>query len=169
MFDYIFDSNDLITLQQILKERNETITTAESCTGGMIAHMITSVSGASDIFHGGLISYSNEVKEKELNVSKDTMIKFGVVSEEVVSEMLDGAISKFEADYAIAVSGVAGPTGGTKDKPVGMVVIGISSKKTGEKEVEVCRFDGDRKSIQTQATKESLKKIFKFLQKTLDK
>ena len=168
MFDYIFDNNDLITLQQILKDRNETITTAESCTGGMIAHMITSVSGASEIYYGGIVTYSNEIKEKELKVSKDTLVQFGAVSEEVVSQMLDGVIDKFDADYAIAVSGVAGPTGGTKDKPVGMVVIGVESRKLGLKDIEVFRFDGDRKSIQTQATKEGLKKIFKFLQKTLD-
>ena len=168
MFDYIFDNNDLITLQQILKDRNETITTAESCTGGLIASMITSISGSSEIYNGGLITYSNEVKEKELNVSKDTMIEFGVVSKEVVAQMLAGAVEKFDADYAIAVSGVAGPTGGTKNKPVGTVVIGVESKKLGLKDIEIFLFDGDRKSIQTQAAKEGLKKIFKFLQKTLD-
>lgn len=168
MFDYIFDNNDLITLQQILKDRNETITTAESCTGGLISSMITSISGSSEIYNGGIITYSNKIKEQELNVSKDTMIQFGVVSKEVVAQMLVGAVEKFDADYAIAVSGVAGPTGGTKDKPVGTVVIGVESRKLGLKDIEEFRFDGDRKSIQTQAAKESLKKIFKFLQKTLD-
>lgn len=164
MFDYIFNNNDLITLEQLLRDRNETITTAESCTGGLIAHLITSIPGSSDIFNGAIVSYSNGVKQSELNVDKDTMIEYGVVSQEVVSQMLDGIIEKFQADYAIAVSGVAGPSGGTKDKPVGMVVIGVMSKKANSKEIEICHFEGDRKSIQTQSAKEALKKVFKFIQ-----
>eukprot|EP01155_Anaeramoeba_flamelloides_P018151 Anaeramoba_flamelloidesa5692_39.p1 GENE.a5692_39~~a5692_39.p1 ORF type:complete len:167 (+),score=2.25 a5692_39:97-597(+) len=164
MFDYIFDNNDLVTLEQILRDRNETITTAESCTGGLIAHLITSISGSSDIFNGAIVSYSNEVKEKELGVLKDTIIEFGVVSKEVVSQMLDGIINKFEADYAIAVSGVAGPNGGTKEKPVGMVVIGVMCKKENKKEIEICHFEGDRRNIQTQSAKEALKKVSNFIQ-----
>ncbi|MDC7242874.1 MAG: CinA family protein [Sphaerochaetaceae bacterium] len=169
MFEYIFDNNDLITLEQILRDRNETITTAESCTGGLIAHLITSISGSSDIFNGALVSYSNEIKQSELGVDKDTIIEYGVVSKEVVSQMLQGIISKFDADYAIAVSGVAGPGGGTKNKPVGMVVIGIMSKKNKIKEIDIYRFKGDRKSVQIQSAKEALKKILQFLEKSLDK
>ncbi len=168
MFDYIFNNNDLITLEELLKDRNETITTAESCTGGLIASMITSISGSSEIFKGGIVTYSNEIKEQELGVLKETMIEHGAVSKEVVTQMLEGAAKKFSADYAIAVSGVAGPNGGTETKPVGTVVIGVINAKANIIDIEVCHFEGDRKSIQMQASKEALKKVFKFIQKTLD-
>ena len=112
-------------IQDILKQNNLTITCAESCTGGLIASEITSISGSSSIFRGSIVTYCNEIKEQELDVKKETMIKYGVVSCEVVEQMLDGVLSKFDASIAIAVSGVAGPNGGTKDKPVGTVVIGV--------------------------------------------
>ena len=128
MFNEIFDQNDMIQLQNLLKEKNETITCAESCTGGLISSMITEISGSSSIFRGSVVTYCNEVKEQELGVKKETMIKYGAVSTQTVDEMLKGVIKKFDADYSMAVSGVAGPTGGTKDKPVGTVVIGILKK-----------------------------------------
>ncbi|MCT7548922.1 CinA family protein, partial [Aliarcobacter butzleri] len=126
MFKKIFNKKDMIELQDILRNNKKTITTAESCTGGLVASMITKVSGSSDIFNGSIVSYSNKIKNQELNVNNETLEKFGAVSTEVVNEMLDGAIKKFEADFAIAISGIAGPTGATKNKPVGTVVIGIS-------------------------------------------
>lgn len=159
---------EMLELQNLLREHNKTITTAESCTGGLIASMITEISGSSDIFNGSVVTYSNKIKTQELNVKEETLEKYGAVSIQVVNEMLDGVINKFNADLAIAVSGIAGPNGGTKNKPVGTVVIGIASQNIG-KNVEVCHFKGNRKLIQIQTAKYSLKKILKFFQKTLDK
>ncbi len=161
-------TEELILFQNLLRKSKKTITTAESCTGGLIASLITQLSGSSDIFNGAVVTYSNEIKTQELEVKKSTLEKYGAVSKEVVEEMLIGVLKKFDADFAIAVSGIAGPTGGTKNKPVGTVVIGISSKNN-DKIVEVCHFEGSRIEVQNQAAKYSLKKLFKFFQKTLDK
>ena len=168
MFKKIFNKKDMIELQDILRNNKKTITTAESCTGGLVASMITKVSGSSDIFNGSIVSYSNKIKNQELNVNNETLEKFGAVSTEVVNEMLDGVIKKFNADFAIAISGIAGPTGKTKNKPVGTVVIGISDSNN-HKIVNVYHFKGSREEVQIQAAKTSLKEISKFIQKTLDK
>ncbi|KLD97977.1 CinA family protein [Aliarcobacter butzleri] len=167
MFKKIFNKKDMIELQDILRNNKKTITTAESCTGGLVASMITKVSGSSDIFNGSIVSYSNKIKNQELNVNNETLEKFGAVSTEVVNEMLDGAIKKFEADFAIAISGIAGPTGATKNKPVGTVVIGISDANNA-KIIDTFYFKGTREKVQIQAAKTSLKKILKFVKKTLD-
>ncbi|MDN5089184.1 CinA family protein [Aliarcobacter butzleri] len=167
MFKKIFNKKDMIELQDILRNNKKTITTAESCTGGLVASMITKVSGSSDIFNGSIVSYSNKIKNQELNVNNETLEKFGAVSTEVVNEMLDGAIKKFEADFAIAISGIAGPTGATKNKPVGTVVIGISDANNA-KTIDTFYFKGTREKVQIQAAKTSLKKILKFVKKTLD-
>ncbi|MEA3289934.1 MAG: CinA family protein [Campylobacterota bacterium] len=147
--------------QNILKQRGETITCAESCTGGLISSMITEVSGSSSIFRGSIITYCNDIKEQELGVKKETMIKYGAVSIQTVEEMLKGVLKKFDADYAMAVSGVAGPTGGTKDKPVGTVVVGVMSKK-GIQNIDFYSFKGARKEVQAQAANMALKKNFEI-------
>ena len=121
-----FSKKDMIKLQNLLRKSKKTITTAESCTGGLVASMITKISGSSDIFNGSIVTYSNSIKNKELDVLNESLDKFGAVSKQVVSEMLDGVLRKFEADFAIAISGIAGPNGGTKNKPVGTIVIGIA-------------------------------------------
>jgi nicotinamide-nucleotide amidase len=122
-----------ITLQQrlvqLLNEQGKTLTTAESCTGGLIASMITEVAGASHCFHAGIVSYSNAVKASVLNVNQDTLDTYGAVSKEVVIEMLSGALKLSAADYGIAVSGIAGPDGGSDDKPVGTVWIAWGSQE----------------------------------------
>jgi nicotinamide-nucleotide amidase len=168
MYNDIFNENDMIKLQELLRANKQTITTAESCTGGLVASMITKIAGSSDIFNGSIVTYSNKIKNKELKVKNKTLENFGAVSCEVVNEMLNGVISKFEANYAIAISGIAGPTGETKNKPVGTVVIGISDLK-GYKNVNIHYFKGTREEVQIQAAKYSLKEILKFLQNTLDK
>ncbi|RXJ94524.1 damage-inducible protein CinA [Malaciobacter molluscorum] len=168
MYDDIFDKIKMQKLQDLLREHNKTITSAESCTGGLIASMITELSGSSDIFNGAIVSYSNEIKMQELNVKKDNLDNFGAVSIEVVNDMLNGSINKFNADFSIATSGIAGPTGATKNKPVGTVVIGIGSKVHGN-HIEIYHFNGDRKSVQIQAAKTSFKKFLLFFEKTLDK
>jgi len=164
----LFTNEDMLNLQNILIKHKKTITTAESCTGGLIASKITQISGSSNIFNGAIVSYSNGIKTQELGVKEETLKKFGAVSIQVVEEMLDGVIDKFDADYAIAVSGIAGPNGGTKNKPVGTVVIGIMGKKEG-KDIEICHFNGSRIEIQNKAANKSLEKISKFFLKTLDK
>jgi nicotinamide-nucleotide amidase len=112
----------------IMKERGLTLSTAESCTGGYIAHLITQHPGCSSVYWGGAVAYAYELKESILGVKKNTLTTFGAVSEQTVTEMAEGAIKHFKTDYAIAVSGIAGPDGGTEDKPVGTVWIAISSK-----------------------------------------
>ncbi|XPV67914.1 MAG: CinA family protein [Halarcobacter sp.] len=168
MYNEVFSIEDMQTLQNLLRIHNKTITTAESCTGGLIASMITQLSGSSDIFNGAIVTYSNEIKHQELNVKLQTLEKYGAVSTQVVDEMLQGVIKKFNANFAIAVSGIAGPSGGTKTKPVGTVVIGVFGQDIG-KDIEVFYFKGDRKEVQNQASKYSLKKLLNFFQKTLDK
>lgn len=159
-----FSNKDMITLQNILRSKNQTITTAESCTGGLIVSMITQQSGSSDILKGAIITYSNESKTQELNVKVENLINFGAVSVEVVSDMLDGALIKFNADYAIAISGIAGPTGGTKTKPVGTVVIGIASK-SGYKNIHIYSLKGNRKQIQKKTAQKALKELLKLVKK----
>lgn len=168
MYEDIFNENDMIKLQELLRTHNKTITTAESCTGGLVASLITKISGSSDIFNGSIVTYSNKIKNQELKVKNETLETFGAVSIEVVNEMLDGVIKKFDADFAIAISGIAGPTGETKNKPVGTVVIGISDSNN-DKIVTSYHFKGSREEVQIQAAKTSLKEISKFIQKTLDK
>lgn len=110
----------------LLKERNFTVGTAESCTGGYIAHLITSVAGSSAYFEGSIVSYSNEIKNKELSVGNDLLKEYGAVSEPVVRAMAEGAKKKLNTTFAIATSGIAGPDGGTDEKPVGTVWIAVS-------------------------------------------
>ncbi len=162
MFDNIFSQNDMIEFQNKLKQNDQTITCAESCTGGLIASYITKIQGSSSIFKGSIVTYCNEIKEQELNVQKETMIKYGVVSIEVVKQMLQGSLKKFDANFSVAVSGVAGPSGGTEAKPVGTVVIGAMSDNNLE-DIEVYHFKGTREEVQIQSAKIALQKVAKLL------
>ncbi|MDX9900121.1 MAG: CinA family protein [Aliarcobacter sp.] len=168
MFNHIFNEDDMIKLQTLLRANNQTITTAESCTGGLVASMITKISGSSDIFNGSIVTYSNKIKNQELHVKNKTLEKFGAVSIEVVDEMLIGVLKKFDANFAIAISGIAGPNGGTRNKPVGTVIIGISDENN-HKIVNIYNFKGSREDIQIQAAKVALKEIYKFIKNSLDK
>jgi nicotinamide-nucleotide amidase len=119
----------LVTFEKavrFLAKRKKNLALAESCTGGFIANGITNVPGASEIFLGGIVAYSNGVKEKFLGVRQNSLKKFGAVSGIVAREMAEGARKKFGADFAIAVTGIAGPSGGTKAKPVGTVFIALA-------------------------------------------
>lgn len=111
------------TLLTLLKKQNKKVTFAESCTGGKMASLLTEIPGASDVFEAGFVTYSNKIKSKIINVSKETLDKYGAVSEPVAQQMLLGALKKSGADYGVAVSGIAGPDGGSKEKPVGTVCI----------------------------------------------
>jgi nicotinamide-nucleotide amidase len=110
-----------------MAEKELTLSTAESCTGGYIAHLITQHAGSSKVFFGGAVSYSYELKESILGVKNETLWQYGAVSKETVTEMVEGALLNFKSDYAIAVTGIAGPDGGTVDKPVGTVWIAVAS------------------------------------------
>ena len=122
------------SILDFMAERDLTLSVAESCTGGYISHLFTQHAGSSRVFFGGAVSYSNGLKESILGVKKATLDKYGAVSEETVVEMVEGALRNFKSDYAIAVTGIAGPDGGTADKPVGTVWIAVASaQKTVQK------------------------------------
>ncbi len=129
--DYIFGYDEQ-TLEEIIGElltqRKKTIATAESCTGGNIASMLTSISGSSNYFTGSVIAYSNEIKERVLKVEPVNIENYGAVSRQVVEEMAAGIQKLYKTDYAVATSGIAGPTGGTDEKPVGTTWIAVSSQ-----------------------------------------
>lgn len=133
-----------IVVGKILKAKQKTVGTAESCTGGYIAHLITSVAGSSAYYKGSIISYANDIKESILNVKHDTIIENGAVSQETVVEMVKGAIEKLHVDYALAVSGIMGPDGGSEEKPVGTVWIAVgNNEKTDTLKLNL-RFDRQR-------------------------
>jgi nicotinamide-nucleotide amidase len=130
------------------------LVTAESCTGGYVAHCLTNVPGASEVFVGGLVTYSNELKRQLLGVSPETLEVHGAVSEATVREMATGARARHQADFAIAITGIAGPDGGTPDKPVGTVFIGLAHAD----DVEVQRHQNafDRETFKFITTRQSL-------------
>ncbi|MGL4367488.1 MAG: CinA family protein [Brevinemataceae bacterium] len=115
----------------VLKKSEKTLFTAESCTGGMIASSITQIPGSSSIFDGGIVSYNNNIKQKLLNVDSETLEKYGAVSFECVIEMALGAAKCSESDYILAVTGIAGPEGGSIEKPVGTVFTAVYNKNNG--------------------------------------
>jgi len=119
---------ELVTGKMLLAKK-ATVSCAESCTGGYISHLLTSISGSSKYFEGAVVSYSYEVKENILGVKRDTLLSFGAVSEECVREMLSGLLKVSGTTYGIAVSGIAGPEGGTTEKPVGTVWIAVGSNE----------------------------------------
>ncbi len=126
---------------QMLTEKGKTLSTAESCTGGYIAHLLTSIPGSSKYFMGGVVSYDNTVKEKVLLVDEDTIDNVGAVSEETVWQMAQGVKELTKTDYAVAVSGIMGPSGGTEQKPVGTVWIAVSGKFKSITEKIYVRYD----------------------------
>ena len=127
--EVIFGYDDILleeAVGKLLKEKGKTVATAESCTGGYLAHLITSIPGSSDYFLGSIISYSNDVKMNQLGVSSNDLENHGAVSQEVIEQMATGARERLKTDYALATSGIAGPDGGTEEKPVGTVWISLA-------------------------------------------
>ena len=159
-------SDEDITIEQavgkLLREKGQTVGTAESCTGGYIAHLFTMRSGASDFFKGAVVAYDNKVKESVLDVSGETIDSAGAVSEETVKEMARGALEKLETDYALATSGIMGPDGGTEQKPVGTVWIAVTNGKNVMAQQFHFRFDRMRNIEQTAHT--ALNMLRKFIQ-----
>lgn len=146
----------------ILKEKNLMLSTAESCTGGMIGELITSVSGASEVYGFGFITYANEAKEQILGVKHETLEKFGAVSEETAREMALGAKRVSGSDISVSVTGIAGPGGGTKEKPVGLVYTAICFNE----KVEVFKLllKGDRESVRKQTCEKVFENIINCAQ-----
>jgi nicotinamide-nucleotide amidase len=129
--EYVVAEEDVTLEEAVLRKLinyKKTVSTAESCTGGYIGHLFTSIAGSSAAYEGGVISYSYDLKKYTLGVKEETLNTFGAVSQETVEEMVTGALNNFKTDYAIACSGIAGPGGGTEEKPVGTVCIAIASR-----------------------------------------
>lgn len=145
---------------RLLKKLNKTVTTAESCTGGNIAHLITSVPGSSAYFYGGVISYDNRVKQHVLGVKAETLESFGAVSEETVREMVTGVLATMQTDYAVAVSGIMGPDGGTPDKPVGTVWVAVGNHEKTDTKKLYFRFDRARNIELTSINALNLLRLF---------
>jgi PncC family amidohydrolase len=146
--------NKAIALLKQCQDRELTLATAESCTGGMIATLLTEIPGCSSSFERGYITYSNESKTQMLGVDAGLIEKHGAVSAEVAEAMVKGAIKYSGVDLAVSVTGIAGPDGGSEAKPVGLVYIGVAS---GNKiEVKEFRFSGNRNAIRTQSVEEAL-------------
>ena len=145
-----------------LASQNQTITFAESCTGGRIATAFTTISGASSVLNGSVVTYSNDIKHKWLNVNNEVLETYGAVSSQCVSQMLAGILIFSRADYALAVSGIAGPSGGSDEKPVGTVYIGVQTPHN--QEVFKCLFQGNRNEVQEQSTAFAIKKLEEVLE-----
>lgn len=143
---------------RFLNEHNMMITTVESCTGGLIAARIVNVSGASNVFSEGYVTYSEDAKTKMVGVNPETIKKYNVVSEEVAYEMASGGAKTANADVAVSVTGVAGPLGGTKDIPVGTVCIGVYYKN--KVITEKFLFNGDRLQVRNQAVDKALEMVW---------
>ena len=149
-----------------LKARGATVTTAESCTGGWVAKVITDIAGSSAWFERGFVTYSNEAKAQMIGVREETLAQHGAVSEPVVVEMAIGALKAARADYAVSISGIAGPDGGSAEKPVGTVWVAFASA-SGEGITRRECFSGDRDAVRRQATAYALQTLRQqFLQNT---
>jgi PncC family amidohydrolase len=146
----------------LLADRGLTLVTAESCTGGLLAHRITNVSGSSAYYLGGVVAYADRVKEEALGVRRETLLVHGAVSEETAREMAWGARQRIGADVAVSITGIAGPTGGTPEKPVGLVYVALSAP-----DLEICRrhiWQGDRLANKRQSVEAALQLLLDYLQ-----
>lgn len=150
-----------VTFGELLRQFHLTLATAESCTGGLLGHWITNVPGSSDYYLGGVISYSNEIKTYLLGVQEETLEKYGAVSRETVLEMAQGARLTLDAHLALAISGIAGPTGGTPEKPVGTVWIALSDSRTDL--AWQYQFSGDRQEIKEKSARAALEHAIAYL------
>ena len=148
----------------VLQSKGLMLATAESCTGGWVAEAVTAISGSSAWFERGFVTYSNAAKRSMLGVSDVTLAAHGAVSEPVAREMAAGALAYSEAQVALSITGVAGPTGGTPDKPVGMVCFGWAGPPGAGVRVETCRFAGDRVAVRKQAVTHSLGRLLALLE-----
>jgi len=152
-------------LSLLLAGKNLRLVTAESCTGGLIAAAMTDRSGSSAIFERGYVTYSNESKIEELGVKSETIETYGAVSEQCATEMAQGALKNSHADIALSVTGIAGPNGGTPEKPVGLVFIGIAQPNKSPHITKII-FEGDRTSIRQATVEKALELLIEKLETT---
>lgn len=150
-------------LVALLKEKKALVATAESCTGGLVAASLVSVAGASEVFHAGFVTYANEAKEKLVGVSHETLEKYGAVSGQTAKEMAEGAAREGEAETSIVTTGIAGPGGGSAEKPVGLVYIGCSA--FGEVLVKKYQFSGNREEIRQAAALAGVRQLKEMLER----
>jgi nicotinamide-nucleotide amidase len=148
-------------LGEALKAKGLKLATAESCTGGWVAMALTAIPGSSGWFERGYVSYSNAAKREDLGVAEETLRQHGAVSEEVAREMAAGAIRRARAQVALAITGVAGPAGGSADKPVGLVCFAWAHGSKMASETR--RFDGDRESVRRQSVLHALERVLELL------
>lgn len=148
---------------RMLSDRKRTICTAESCTGGLVGHRLTNIAGSSAYVMGGIIAYSNLVKQQVLGVSESTLIRYGAVSEQTALEMALGALRVIGADIAVSITGIAGPGGGTAEKPVGLTYIGLADKD-GIYQVERYIWQSDREGNKHASAEAALRLIMTYLQ-----
>ncbi len=159
---YGVDTDLATEIVRILTKKKKTVSFAESCTGGMIASMLVSVPGSSEVFDGSLVTYANQVKHDYLEVRSSTLENDGAVSRKCAAQMAEGARRAMGADYGVAVTGIAGPGGGTPDKPVGLVYIAVSER--GETAaVHKFNLSGDRTAVRTATAKYALRELYKVL------
>ncbi len=144
-----------------LVKKKLTLSVCESCTGGMLGSIVTQVTGSSKYFLGGVIAYSNEIKRKIVGVRSETLKKYGAVSAEVAREMAQAVRKKFRSDIGIGITGIAGPSGGSKEKPVGLVYISLSYKKIVF--IKRLLFKGNRDQIRRKACNEALMLLSRLL------
>ncbi len=149
------------TIGERLKARAQQLATAESCTGGWVAQVVTAVAGSSAWFERGFVTYSNAAKQEMLGVASDTLARHGAVSEETAREMALGALARSKADVAVAVTGIAGPSGGSPEKPVGTVCFAWADG--GGARSETRRFSGDRESVRRQSVVHALEGVLRTL------
>ena len=154
-------SDELKELARLLLVKGETLGTAESCTGGLIAALLTSLPGSSGWFKGGITAYANDIKTSLLGVPEDMLAAHGAVSEAVAMAMAQGAANALHVSHSLAVTGIAGPEGGSPDKPVGTVWLGFCA--AGEVSARHCRFAGDRDQVREQAAGEALRELLRLL------
>lgn len=128
LFNLLSSFNEQYTAGKLLLEKQKTLSIAESCTGGLVSSLMTDVSGSSAYIHSNFVTYANEAKEQYLHVKKETLEHYGAVSVQTADEMIKGLLEVTDSDYALATTGIAGPTGGTEEKPVGLVYIGVGTK-----------------------------------------
>ena len=147
---------------KMLKNAGMTVTTVESCTGGLLSGTLVDVAGVSDVFHQGYVTYANEAKQSLVGVNPETLACYGAVSEQTAREMAEGGAKAANADAALAVTGIAGPDGGSKEKPVGLVYIGCCVNGTTVVERNV--FSGSRREVREQSVAAALKLLKKQLQ-----
>ena len=148
-------------LGRLLRQLGMRMSVAESCTGGLISHLITNVPGSSDYFLGGVTVYANEAKVRFLGVRWETLEKYGAVSREIVMEMAEGVRTALAADVGLSVSGIAGPGGGTPERPVGTTWIGLNTTRVGQ--ARCFQFVGDRLSVKEQAARMALQLLVEYL------